>query len=139
MDTKVGSLKVPPASLLVFPILFIIILALYDHLIIPFARKATKTEMGISHLQQLVPGGFAVLVSWFKLVHLGRFLEFFFTEAPARIRSLAMAIVMGFIGNGVLPHFSSCFGSQHITKTSKNTPWLSGSNLNHYHLGGSLG
>ncbi|KAF9606443.1 hypothetical protein IFM89_025152 [Coptis chinensis] len=54
MDTKVGSLKVPPASLLVFPILFIIILTpLYDHLIIPFARKATKTEMGISHLQRI--------------------------------------------------------------------------------------
>ncbi|KAF9602052.1 hypothetical protein IFM89_024809 [Coptis chinensis] len=137
MDTKVGSLKVPPASLLVFPILFIIILApLYDHLIIPFARKATKTEMGISHLQI---GGYRVALQYLflgsaDLFTLAGLLEFFFTEAPARIRSLAMAqswasLAMGYYLSSVLVLVVSS-----ITGTSKNTPWLSGSNLNHYHL-----
>ncbi|KAF8398667.1 hypothetical protein HHK36_014522 [Tetracentron sinense] len=45
MNTKLGSLKVPPSSLPVIPVLFIIILApVYNHVIIPFTRKVTKTE-----------------------------------------------------------------------------------------------
>ncbi|KAF9606444.1 hypothetical protein IFM89_025153 [Coptis chinensis] len=56
------------------------------------------------------------------------------TEAPARIRSLAMALswaslAMGYYLSSVLVLVVSS-----ITGTSKNTPWLSGSNLNHYHL-----
>ncbi|KAJ6431224.1 hypothetical protein OIU84_018671 [Salix udensis] len=52
MDTKLGSLKVPPASLPVFPVVFIMMLApVYDHLIIPFARKLTKHQP-----QSLSPG-----------------------------------------------------------------------------------
>ncbi|KZV14434.1 nitrate transporter 1.2-like [Dorcoceras hygrometricum] len=57
MNTKLGNLKVPPASLPIFPVVFIMILApLYDHVIIPFARKATKSEMGITHLQRIGVG-----------------------------------------------------------------------------------
>nr|XP_010915167.1 protein NRT1/ PTR FAMILY 4.6 isoform X2 [Elaeis guineensis] len=57
MDTRVGGLTVPPASLPVFPVVFIMILApLYDHVIVPFARKVTKTEMGITHLQRIGVG-----------------------------------------------------------------------------------
>ncbi|KAF9618082.1 hypothetical protein IFM89_000033 [Coptis chinensis] len=60
-----------------------------------------------------------ILVSWLVTCSpLVGFLEFFFTEAPQE---------------SVFGHVSD------ITGTSKNTPWLSGSNLNHYHLGGSLG
>ncbi|KAJ8760902.1 hypothetical protein K2173_021940 [Erythroxylum novogranatense] len=54
MDTKLGSLTVPPASLPIFPVVFIMMLApIYDHFIIPFSRKVTKTEMGITHLQRI--------------------------------------------------------------------------------------
>ncbi|KAG5604193.1 hypothetical protein H5410_025685 [Solanum commersonii] len=64
MNTKVGSLKVPPASLPVFPVVFIMILApVYDHFIIPFARRVTKTEMGISHLQRIGIGLFLSIVA----------------------------------------------------------------------------
>ena len=57
MNTKIGSLKVPLASLPVFPVIFMMILALtYNHVIIPFARKVTKTEMGITHLQRIGTG-----------------------------------------------------------------------------------
>ncbi|PSS07881.1 Protein NRT1/ PTR FAMILY 4.6 like [Actinidia chinensis var. chinensis] len=57
MNTKIGSLRVPPASLPVFPVLFMIVLApVYNHIIIPFFRKVTKTEMGITHLQRIGTG-----------------------------------------------------------------------------------
>ncbi|KAJ0095174.1 hypothetical protein Patl1_16319 [Pistacia atlantica] len=64
MNTKIGSLKVPPASLPVFPVLFIMILApIYDHFIIPFTRKAKKSEMGITHLQRIGIGLFLSIVA----------------------------------------------------------------------------
>ncbi|KAL2327667.1 hypothetical protein Fmac_021094 [Flemingia macrophylla] len=54
MNTKLGSFTIPPASLPVFPLIMILILApLYDHIIIPYARKVTKNEMGITHLQRI--------------------------------------------------------------------------------------
>ncbi|WCJ35981.1 Major facilitator superfamily protein [Euphorbia peplus] len=57
MNTKLGSLKVPPASLPVFPVIFIMILApIYNHIILPFARKLTNSEMGITHLQRIGTG-----------------------------------------------------------------------------------
>ncbi|CAA2971100.1 NRT1 PTR FAMILY -like [Olea europaea subsp. europaea] len=50
MNTKVGALRVPPASLPVFPMLFIMILApVYNH---PTFRNVTNTETGITHLQR---------------------------------------------------------------------------------------
>ncbi|MBA0805757.1 hypothetical protein Gohar_005248, partial [Gossypium harknessii] len=57
MNTKIGSLKVPPASLPVFPVIFVMLIApTYNHVVIPFARKVTKTEMGITHLQRIGTG-----------------------------------------------------------------------------------
>ncbi|XLR35581.1 hypothetical protein S83_063481 [Arachis hypogaea] len=57
MDTNLGSFKVPPASLPVFPVLFIMVLApMYDHAILPFARKITRTETEITHLQRIGTG-----------------------------------------------------------------------------------
>lgn len=64
MNTKLGSLKVPPASLPIFPVIFILILApTYNHIIIPFARRVTKTEMGITHLQRIGTGLFFSIVA----------------------------------------------------------------------------
>lgn len=135
MNTKVGSLRVPPASLPIFPVVFIMILApVYDHFIIPFARRVTKTEMGISHLQRIGIGLVLSIVAmavaaiveikrkrvaidkglinttqplpisflWiaFQYLFLGSadlfslagLLEFFFTEAPMSMRSLATSL-----------------------------------------------
>lgn len=177
MDTKLGSLKVPPASLPVFPIVFIMILApLYDYAIIPFARRVTKSEVGITHLQRIGTGlilsiiamATAALVEikrkrvatqsdlldssttlpitffWiaFQYLFLGSadlftlagLLEFFFTEAPSEMRSLATSLSWASLAVGY--YLSTIIVSivNRITGDSTHSPWLSGENINHYHL-----
>ncbi|XP_072984723.1 protein NRT1/ PTR FAMILY 4.6-like [Typha latifolia] len=177
MDTRVGHLAVPPASLPVFPVTFIIILApLYDHVIIPFARRATKTETGISHLQRIGAGlvlsiiamAVAALVEvkrknvakreglvdstvplpisffWIALQYLflgsadlftlAGLLEFFFSEAPAMMRSMATSLSWASLAMGY--YLSSVLVSIVNSATGKgeHKAWLSGSNLNHYQL-----
>ena len=178
MNTNLGSLKVPPASLPIFPVIFIMILApIYDHIIIPFARKAIKSEMGITHLQRIGIGlvlsivamAVAALVEikrkrvatnsgliddnikpipitffWiaFQYLFLGSadlftlagLLEFFFTEAPIRMRSLATSLSWASLAVGY--YLSSVIVSivNNVTGDSSHKPWLSGANLNHYHL-----
>lgn len=177
MDTNLGSLKVPPASLPVFPVLFIMILApIYNHAILPFARKLTNTEMGITHLQRIGTGlvfsiiamAVAALVEikrknvatkhglldsaeplpitflWVALQYLflgsadlftlAGMMEFFFTEAPMSMRSLATALSWTSLAIGY--YLSSVLVSivNGITGAYRHTPWLAGNNLNHYHL-----
>ncbi|XP_073143853.1 protein NRT1/ PTR FAMILY 4.6-like [Henckelia pumila] len=177
MNTKVGTLRIPPASLPVFPILFIMILApCYNHIITPFSRKLTNTEMGITHLQRIGIGlvlsiiamAVAALVEtkrkqvalesgltnstqplpltclWVALQYLflgsadlfslAGMMDFFFTEAPYSMRSLATSLswaslAMGYYLSSVLVHIvNSISGAFH------RTPWLYGTNLNHYRL-----
>ncbi|RAL37655.1 hypothetical protein DM860_000349 [Cuscuta australis] len=177
MDTHLGSLKVPPASLPVFPVLFMMVLApTYDHLIVPFARRLTRTEMGISHLQRVGVGlvlsiiamGVAALVEvkrrnvairsglldstgplsvtffWiaFQYLFLGSadlftlagLMEFFFSQAPASMRSLATSLSWASLAMGY--YLSTVIVSvvNSVTGKSGHRPWLSGENLNHYRL-----
>ncbi|CAN4094714.1 unnamed protein product [Withania somnifera] len=153
MNTKLGSLKVPPASLPIFPVVFILILApVYDHFIIPFARRVTKTEMGISHLRRIGIGLFLSIVAMAvaALVEIKRkgylflgsadlfvlagLLEFCFSEAPVSMRSLATSLSWASLAIGY--YLSSVIVSivNSVTGISKHKPWLSGSNLNHYNL-----
>ncbi|EFH65002.1 ATNRT1:2 [Arabidopsis lyrata subsp. lyrata] len=177
MNTKIGSLKIPPASLPIFPVVFIMILApIYDHLIIPFARKATKTETGVTHLQRIGVGlvlsilamAVAALVEikrkgvakdsglldsketlpvtflWIALQYLflgsadlftlAGLLEYFFTEAPASMRSLATSLSWASLAMGY--YLSSVIVSivNSITGSSGNTPWLRGKSINRYKL-----
>ncbi|GAV87846.1 PTR2 domain-containing protein [Cephalotus follicularis] len=177
MNTKLGSLKVPPASLPVVPVIFIMIVApLYNHVIVPFAIKITKTEMGITHLQRIGTGLLLSIVAmavaavveikrrrvavesgllnstdplpitflWVALQYLflgsadlftlAGMMDFFFTEAPISMRSLATALswaslAIGYYLSSVLVQLVS-----QITRAYGQTPWLFGSNLNHYHL-----
>lgn len=177
MDTRVGSLTVPPASLPVFPVTFIIILApVYDHVIVPFARRVTGTEMGITHLQRIGTGLVLSIVAmavaavvevkrknvaadngmldsakplpitffWiaFQYLFLGSadlftlagLLEFFFSEAPARMRSLATSLSWASLALGY--YLSSVLVSivNSATGRGDHRPWLKGASLNHYHL-----
>ncbi|PNX94239.1 nitrate transporter, partial [Trifolium pratense] len=144
MNTMLGSFKVPPASLPVFPVLFIMILApLYNHVIVPFARKITKTEMGITHLQRIGIGLFLSIVAMAvaalvetkrkktaskfgsaDLFTLAGMMEFFFTEAPWSMRSLATALswtslAMGYFLSTVLVSVIN-----KVTGAFGQTPWL---------------
>uniref|UniRef100_I1Q390 Major facilitator superfamily (MFS) profile domain-containing protein n=1 Tax=Oryza glaberrima TaxID=4538 RepID=I1Q390_ORYGL len=177
MDTRVGGLKVPPASLPVFPVTFIILLApVYDHIIIPFARRATGTEIGITHLQRIGTGLVLSIVAmavaavvevkrknvasnagmldaaaplpitffWiaFQYLFLGSadlftlagLLEFFFSEAPARMRSLATSLSWASLALGY--YLSSVLVTVVNSATGRGgrRAWLQGGNLNHYHL-----
>ncbi|CAJ1944027.1 unnamed protein product [Sphenostylis stenocarpa] len=176
MNTMLGSFKVPPASLPVFPVLFIMILApLYNHIIVPFARKVTNTEMGITHLQRIGTGLFLSIVAmavaalvetkrkktaamfglldstkplpitflWVALQYiflgsadlftLAGMMEFFFTEAPWSMRSLATALSWASLAMG---YFLSTVLVSTINKVTGafGHTWLLGANLNHYHL-----
>ncbi|MQL71090.1 hypothetical protein Taro_003415 [Colocasia esculenta] len=177
MDTRIGSLTVPPASLPVFPVVFIMILApLYDHVIVPFARRATGTEGGITHLQRIGAGlvlsvvamAVAALVEvkrkrvafrtdlldtgaslpitflWVALQYLflgsadlftlAGLLEFFFTEAPPSMRSLATSLPWASLAMGY--YLSSILVSlvNGATGSTGRQPWLAGANLNKYHV-----
>ena len=177
MNTKLGSLKVPPASLPVFPVIFIMILApVYNHLILPLARKITNSEMGISHLQRIGLGLFLSIIAmaiaalveterkkvadkhlkldsneplpitflWIALQYLflgsadlfslAGLLEFFFTEAPRSMKSLATSFSWASLAIGY--YLSSVLVAvvNRVTGIFGSIPWLKGSNLNHYHL-----
>lgn len=177
MDTTIGSFRIPPASLPVFPVTFIMIMApVYNHIIIPFARKVTGTEMGITHLKRIGTGlvlsivamAVAALVEtkrkkiaiesgmmdstkslpisflWIALQYLflgsadlfslAGTMEFFFTEAPSSMRSIATSL--SWVSLAIGYYLSSVLVSlvNHLTNTFRHTPWLYGRNLNHYHL-----
>ncbi|KAL8196504.1 hypothetical protein R6Q57_024799 [Mikania cordata] len=176
MNTKIGSLNVPPASLPAFPVIFIIFLApLYDHIIIPVARKVTKSEMGVSHLQRIGVGlllsvlamAIAALVEikrkriatrsgleqqeplpitflWvsFQYLFLGSAdlftlagsLEFFYTETPETMKSLATSL--SFVSLAMGYYLSTVIVSivNGVTGMFGHRGWLSGENLNHFHL-----
>eukprot|EP01018_Ginkgo_biloba_P032794 Gb_24461 [translate_table: standard] len=58
MDTHVaGGFHIPPASLFIIPVLFVMLLIpLYDQIFVPYARRITGHESGITHLQRVGVG-----------------------------------------------------------------------------------
>ncbi|KAL4204426.1 hypothetical protein AMTRI_Chr01g109790 [Amborella trichopoda] len=58
MDTRITkTFKIPPASLPIIPLVFMIILIpIYDRVIVPLARKFTGHPTGITHLQRIGVG-----------------------------------------------------------------------------------
>lgn len=175
MDTNLGSLKLPPASLPVFPVVFIMILApLYNQLIVPISRRFTKSEMGISHLQRIGAGLFLSVVAmaaaalveakrkaaardrldpaaplpmtflWiaFQYLLLGSadlftlagLLEFFFTEAPFSMRSLATSLSFASLAMGYYLSTVTVAVVNGVTAHTSGGAWLSGADLNSYQL-----
>ncbi|KAF7049827.1 hypothetical protein CFC21_058295 [Triticum aestivum] len=54
LDKRVGSFDVPPASLLTFDVISVMIwIPIYDRVLIPIARKFTGREKGFSELQRM--------------------------------------------------------------------------------------
>ncbi|KAI3876371.1 hypothetical protein MKW98_021223 [Papaver atlanticum] len=66
MNTKLGAINVPPASLFVIPIFFqLVILVIYDRVFVPFARRITGFPTGITHLQRIGVGFIAAIIATF--------------------------------------------------------------------------
>ncbi|KAJ4803334.1 Protein NRT1/ PTR FAMILY 5.1 [Rhynchospora pubera] len=64
MNTRLGSLNIPPASLTTFDVLTVIVFTpLYDMIIIPIARQFTGKERGLSHLQRAGIGLFFSIIA----------------------------------------------------------------------------
>ncbi|CAN6295860.1 unnamed protein product [Urochloa humidicola] len=54
LDKRIGSFKIPPASLSTFDVISVIIwVPLYDRVLVPTARKFTGREKGFSELQRM--------------------------------------------------------------------------------------
>ncbi|MCL7031407.1 hypothetical protein MKW94_006494 [Papaver nudicaule] len=72
MNTKLGAIHVPPASLFVIPVTFqLVILVVYDRLFVPFARRITRCPTGITHLQRIGVG----FVTTISATVIGAFVE----------------------------------------------------------------
>ncbi|EES15877.1 protein NRT1/ PTR FAMILY 4.3 [Sorghum bicolor] len=53
MDTRLGGIAVPPASLTVIPVTVqVLILLVYDRAVVPWLRRATGYAGGVTHLQR---------------------------------------------------------------------------------------
>ncbi|KAJ4774309.1 Protein NRT1/ PTR FAMILY 8.5 [Rhynchospora pubera] len=64
MNTRLGSLNIPPASLTTFDVLTVIVFTpLYDMIIIPITRQFTGKERGLSHLQRAGIGLFFSIIA----------------------------------------------------------------------------
>ncbi|GLJ31754.1 hypothetical protein SUGI_0638720 [Cryptomeria japonica] len=180
MDRSMGKhFQIPAASLAIIPLAFLVILTpIYDRLFVPFARKFTGHEAGITHLQRIGVGlvlstismaisglvevkrknvakehgmldalfnPLPISVFWlgfqdfvfgvadlFTVVGL---MEFFYSEAPVRMRSMATAfsytsLSLGFFLSSVLVNIVNA-ATRNITSSHG---WLRGNNLNRNHL-----
>ncbi|XP_043695859.1 protein NRT1/ PTR FAMILY 8.3-like isoform X4 [Telopea speciosissima] len=64
MDTTIGSFTIPPASLLTFDIISVIVwVPMYDRLLVPLVRKFTGKERGFSELQRMGIGLFISILA----------------------------------------------------------------------------
>lgn len=66
MNTKVGNINVPPATLVVIPVTFqMVTLVIYDRWIVPFLQRITGYTNGITPLWRIGIGFFFIPVSTF--------------------------------------------------------------------------
>ncbi|KAH9322830.1 hypothetical protein KI387_017469, partial [Taxus chinensis] len=178
MDRKIKGFLVPAASLPSIPVIsMMILIPLYDLFFVPFARRITGRETGITHLKRVGVGLLLSVLSmavaavvevkrksvakehglidsplplpitflWVGLQYfvlgiadmfaLAGLMEFFYTEAPPRMRSLATSLSWTSVSMGY--YLSSALVSMVNGVTGRigdGVPWLSGNDLNKNHL-----
>ncbi|XP_057813312.2 protein NRT1/ PTR FAMILY 4.5 [Cryptomeria japonica] len=183
MDRSMGkNFDIPAASLPFIPIVFlVIIIPIYEKFFVPFARKFTGHETGITHLQRIGVGlvlsaismtiaalvevkrknvaretgmvdfiplfmpPIPISVFWLgfqyfvfgiaDLFTLVGMMEFFYSEAPERMRSMATAfsytsLSLGYFFSTILVDIVNA-ATRNITESRG---WLRGNNLNRNHL-----
>eukprot|EP01018_Ginkgo_biloba_P013867 Gb_10295 [translate_table: standard] len=181
MDTHIGGFHIPPASLSVIPLIIIILLIPgYDRIFVPFARRITGHETGITHLQRIGVGlvlsaasmaiagivevkrknvarehgmldaipvlqPLPINVFWlgfqyfiFGIADLFTFvglMEFFYSQAPSGMKSLATAFSWCSLALG---YYLSSIVVDIVNTATRNVTaskgWLAGNNLNRNHL-----
>ncbi|XP_044948769.1 protein NRT1/ PTR FAMILY 4.5-like [Hordeum vulgare subsp. vulgare] len=64
MDTRLGAIRVSPATLFLIPTIFqLVILVVYDRLLVPLLRRATGYVGGVTHLQRIGVGFVATVLA----------------------------------------------------------------------------
>ncbi|KAI3908474.1 hypothetical protein MKX01_009276 [Papaver californicum] len=163
LDRKVGSFKLPAASLTaIVTVTMLISLVVYDRCIVPFIKRYTKNPRGLSLLQRmgigycfhvLVMAAAALTISKDETIPLAIFvllpqvilmgiadalvlvsqLEFFYDQAPEGMKSLGSSYYSTSMGIG---NFLSSFilsTMSQLTKKSENEGWIV-DNLNVSHI-----
>ena len=122
--------------------LFLSIIAMTVAALVEIKRKRVATNSGLLDSTSTTP--LPITFFWIALQYLflgsadlftlAGLLEFFFTEAPTSMRSLATSLSWASLAIGY--YLSSIIVSivNHVTDNSKHKPWLSGRNINHYQL-----
>lgn len=108
--------------------------------LVEMKRKRVATRIGLLNSSKPLPISFFwvglqyLFLGSADLFTLAGLMEFFFTEAPISMRSLATSLSWASLATGY--YLSSVLVSivNSVTGTFRHTPWLYGSNLNHYRL-----
>lgn len=178
MDTALANgIKIPPASLPIIPIAFMIVLIpVYDRVLVPLARKYTGHTTGITHLQRVGVGlvlscasmaaaamvevkrknvarshgmldaipvlqplpisTFWLVIQYFifgiaDIFTFVGLLEFFYSEAPTRLKSTGTSFVWCSVAFG---YFFSTMLVNLVNAATKDITssrgWLAGNNIN---------
>lgn len=108
--------------------------------LVEIKRKKVAAQRGLLDSSEPLPITFLWIALQYlflgsaDLFSLAGLLEFFFTEAPSSMKSLSTSFSWASLAVGY--YLSSVLVTvvNRITAVSGHTPWLKGSNLNHYHL-----
>lgn len=108
--------------------------------LVEIKRKRVATENGLLDSPTPLPITFFWIAFQYlflgsaDLFTLAGLLEFFFTEAPSSMRSLATSLSFASLAVGYYLSTVVVNIVNSATGHGKHQPWLSGTNLNHYHL-----
>ncbi|XP_054804116.1 protein NRT1/ PTR FAMILY 4.5-like isoform X2 [Prosopis cineraria] len=150
MDSHISkSFKIPPASLPIIPILFLIIIVpVYDLIFVPLLRKITGIPTGITNLQRIGVGLILSCISMalsavieVKRKQVARdhnmldAIPFFYSEAPKSLKSTSTCFLWTSMAVG---YFLSTIVVKSVNSATKNITrsggWLAGNNINRNHL-----
>ncbi|KAI5329960.1 hypothetical protein L3X38_029357 [Prunus dulcis] len=134
MNTQLGSFKRIGIGLILS------VIAMAVAAVVEIKRKNVAAKYGLLDSAEPLPITFLLVALQYlflgsaDLFTLAGMMEFFFTEAPMSMRSLATALSWASLAMGY--YLSSVLVSvvNDVTGAYWHTPWLFGDNLNHYHL-----
>ncbi|MBA0821981.1 hypothetical protein Goarm_018804 [Gossypium armourianum] len=134
LDRGMGPhFEIPAACLTAFVTIFMLIsIPVYDRIFVPTVRRYTKNPRGITLLQRMGIGLFALMGVADSLVEVAK-LEFFYDQAPDGMKSLGTSYFTSSLGIGHFLGSSILTTVSDITMTNGHTGWIL-DNLNISHL-----